>query len=131
MTGQRLVPAHVDAVLEKLAVPVEERQLPLQRVLDTGHILEIRADQGRFFLCGLLHELPIASSDPLLESIIEEPFHAGATGVISYESAEQRLIYWSEILPAVGLGGTPRPDLVAFLREVTELSKKVSLAGAL
>jgi len=114
-----------------LAVPAEERALPLQRVLDTGHIVEIRAERGRHFLCGLLHELPVEPHDPWIESLLEEPFQAGASGFPAYESTTGRLIYWSEILPATEPGGAPRPDLPAFLRELTDLSKKVSLAGGL
>jgi hypothetical protein len=129
LTG--MVPSHVDALLELLAVPADERQLPLQRVLDTGHIVELRAERGRHFLCGLLHELPISPNDPLIESLVEEPFPSEASGFLAYEPTEERLVYWSEILPAAEQGGAPLPDLQAFLRELTELSKKVSLAGAL
>lgn len=129
LTG--VVPSHVDALLELLAVPSDERQLPLQRILDTGHIVEIRVERGRHFLCGLLHELPITPNDPLIEALLEEPFEADACGFLAWEPSEQRLIYWSEILPAAGPGEPPTPDLPAFLRELTALSKKVSLAGAL
>ncbi len=128
LTG--MVPSHVDALLELLAVPSDERQLPLQRILDTGHIVELRASEGRHFLCGLLHELPLDPHDPLFEALLEEPFEADACGFLAWEPPEQRLIYWSEILPA-GQGEPPTPDLPAFLRELTALSKKVSLAGAL
>jgi hypothetical protein len=114
-----------------LDVPADERTLPLQRVLDTGHIIELRADRGRHFLCGLLHELPVDPHDPLIESLLEEPFQSDACGFLAWEPSEQRLIYWSEIRPPTGVGGTPLPDLRAFLRELTALSKKVSIAGAL
>lgn len=124
-------PAPLEFFFNALAVPPDERQLPLQRVLDTGHILEIRADQGRFFLCGLLNEFPVEPNDPLIESLLEEPFRPRASGFLAYEPMEERLVYWSEILPATESGGAPSPDFPAFLRELTELSKKVSLAGAL
>ncbi len=114
-----------------LAVPPDERQLPLQRILDTGHIVELRVDRGRHFLCGLLHELPITPNDPLIESLLEEAFPSEASGYLAYEPTEERLVYWSEILPSEDSAETPLPDLQAFLRELTELSKKVSLAGAL
>jgi hypothetical protein len=131
MSDLRLVPAYVEAVLEKLDVPLDERFLPLQRVLNTGHILEIRVAQGRHYLCAFLNESAIEPDDRLLESLLEEAFQSRASGFLAYESADQRLIYWSEILPAAEPGGAPRPDLLVFLREVTELSKKVSLAGGL
>ena len=121
----------LDFFYNALAVPPDERQLPIQRVLDTGHIVEVRADRGRHFLCGLLHELPIPPNDPLIESLVEEPFPSEASGFLAYEPTEERLVYWSEILPSEDSAGTPLPDLQAFLRELTELSKKVSLAGAL
>ena len=124
-------PARLEFFFSALAVPADERQLPLQRVLDTGHILEIRAERGRHFLCGLLNELPVEPNDPLIESLLEEPFQPRASGFLAYEPMEERLVYWSEILPATEPGGAPSPDLPAFLRELTELSKKVSLAGAL
>jgi hypothetical protein len=124
-------PAPLEFFFSALAVPADERQLPLQRVLDTGHILEIRAERGRHFLCGLLNELPVEPNDPLIESLLEEPFQPRASGFLAYEPMEERLVYWSEILPATEPGGAPSPDLPAFLRELTELSKKVSLAGAL
>jgi hypothetical protein len=124
-------PAPLEFFFNALAVPSDERQLPLQRVLDTGHILEIRAERGRHFLCGLLNELPVEPNDPLIESMLEEPFQPRASGFLAYEPMEERLVYWSEILPATEPGGAPSPDLPAFLRELTELSKKVSLAGAL
>jgi hypothetical protein len=123
--------APLEFFFNALAVPAEERSLPLQRVLDTGHIVEIRAERGRYFLCGLLHELPLEPHDPLVESLLEEPFQAHASGFLAYESSPGRLIYWSEILPATGFGDEPRPDLRAFLREITDLAKKVSLAGGL
>jgi hypothetical protein len=124
-------PAPLEFFFNALAVPADERQLPLQRVLDTGHILEIRAERGRHFLCGLLNELPVEPNDPLIESMLEEPFQPQASGFLAYEPMEERLVYWSEILPATEPGGAPSPDLPAFPRELTELSKKVSLAGAL
>jgi len=124
-------PAPLEHFFNALAVPSGERQLPLQRVLDTGHILEIRAERGRYFLCGLLNELPVEPNDSLIESLLEKPFPSEASGFLAYEPREERLVYWSEILPAVEQGGAPTPDLPAFLRELTELSKKVSLAGAL
>lgn len=124
-------PAPVEFFFNALAVPADERSFPLQRVLDTGHIVEIRAERGRYFLCGLLHELPLEPHDPLLESLLEEPFQANTSGFLAYESSPGRLVYWSEILPAAGFGDEPRPDLRAFLREITDLSKKVSLAGGL
>ena len=124
-------PAPLEFFFNALAVPSDERQLPLQRVLDTGHILEIRAERGRHFLCGLLNELPVEPNDPLIESLLEESFQPRASGFLAYEPMEERLVYWSEILPATEPGGAPSPDLPAFLRELTELSKKVSLAGAL
>jgi hypothetical protein len=114
-----------------LAVPSDERELPLQRVLDTGHIVELRADGGRHFLCGLLHELPLDPHDPLIETLLEEAFQPGACGFLAWESSEKRLIYWSEIRPSTEFTGAPTPDLQAFLRELTALSKKVLLAGAL
>jgi hypothetical protein len=126
-----MVPAHVASVLEILGVPADERECPVQRVLDSGHILEIRAERGRHFLCGLIHELPVEPNDPLIESLLEEPFQPDPSGFLAYEPKEQRLIYWSEILPATEPGGAPTPDLSAFLRDLTNLSKKVSLAGAL
>lgn len=131
MTLEGHVPLHVSGVLEFLAVPADERHLPLQRVLDTGHLVEIRAERGRHFLCGLLHEFSVEPSNPLIESLLEEPFQAGATGFLAYEPMDERLVYWSEILPATEPGGAPTPDLPAFLRELTELAKKVSLAGGL
>lgn len=131
MSDAHLVPAHVDILLEKLAVPEDERKLPIQRVLDSGHLLEVRSDRGRHFLCGLLHELPVEPNDPLIESLIEEPFQAGLSGFLGYEPTPGHLVYWSEILPATERTGSPTPDLSAFLREITELSKKVSLAGGL
>ena len=67
----------------------------------------------------------------LVESLLEEPFQTEHCGFLAYEPVEQRLIYWSEILPATEPGGAPTPDLFAFLRDLTNLSKKVSLAGAL
>lgn len=124
-------PAPLEFFFNALAVPAEEWQLPLQRVLDTGHLVEIREDRGRHFLCGLLHELPLEPNDPLIESLIEEPFQDGANGFLAYERSEERLVYWSEILPATEPGGAPTPDLQAFLRALTELAKKVSLAGGL
>jgi hypothetical protein len=124
-------PAPLEFFFNALAVPADERELPLQRVLDTGHILEIRAERGRHFLCGLLHELPLEPNDPLIESLLEEPFQPDASGFLAYEPTEQCLIYWSEILPATEQGGAPTPDLLAFLRDLTNLSKKVSLTGAL
>jgi hypothetical protein len=124
-------PAPLEFFFNALAVPADERQLPLQRVLDTGHILEIRAERGRHFLCGLLNELPVEPNDPLIELMLEEPFQPRASGFLAYEPMEERLVYWSEILPATESGGAPSPDLPAFLRELTDRSKKVSLAGAL
>jgi hypothetical protein len=124
-------PAPLEFFFNVLAVPLDERQLPLQRVLDTGHILEIRAERGRHFLCGLLNELPVEPNDSLIESLLEEPFQPRASGFLAYEPMEERLVYSSEILSATEPGGAPSPDLPAFLRELTELSKKVSLAGAL
>ena len=124
-------PAPLEHFFNALAVPADERQLPLQRVLDTGHIVELRAERGRHFLCGLLHELPVESNDPVIESLLEAPFPSEASGFLAYEPTEQRLVYWSEILPSEDSAGTPLPDIQAFLRELTALSKKVSLAGAL
>ena len=124
-------PAPLEFFFNALAVPADERHLPLQRVLDTGHILEIRAERGRHFLCGLPHELPIEPDDSLLESILEQPLNSDACGFVAYEPSNGQLILWSEILPATEPGGAPSPELQAFLRELTELSKKVSLAGAL
>ena len=121
----------LDFFYNALAVPPDERQLPIQRVLDTGHIVEVRADRGRHFLCGLLHELPIPPNDPLIESLLEEPFEADACGFLAWDPTEQRLVYWSEILLSEDSAGTPLPDIQAFLRELTALAKKVSLAGAL
>jgi hypothetical protein len=63
--------------------------------------------------------------------LLEAPFEADACGFLAWEPTGQRLIYWSEILPSEDSAGTPLPDLQSFLREVTALSKKVSLAGAL
>jgi hypothetical protein len=125
------LPSPLEFFFNALAVPADERELPLQRVMDTGHILEIRAERGRHFLCGLIHELPVEPNDPLIESLLEEPFQPDPSGFLAYEPKEQRLIYWSEILPATEPGGAPTPDLSAFLRDLTNLSKKVSLAGAL
>ena len=124
-------PEPLDFFYNALAVPPDERQLPIQRVLDTGHIVELRAERGRHFLCGLLHEFPLDPHDPLIEALLEEPFSSEASGFLAYEPTEERLVYWSEILPAAEQGGAPTPELSAFLRELTELSKKVSLAGAL
>ena len=124
-------PAPLDFFFSALAVPADERQLPLQRVLDTGHLVEIRAERGRHFLIGLLHELSVEPNNPLIESLLEEPFHPEHCGFLAYEPIEERLVYWSEILPAAELGASPTPDLSAFLIDLTELSKKVSLAGAL
>ena len=124
-------PAHLEFFFNALGVSEEERALPLQRVLGSGHLVEIRAERGRHFLCGLLNELPVEPNDPLIESLLEEPFQPRASGFLAYEPMEERLVYWSEILPATEPGGAPSPDLPAFLRELTELSKKVSLAGAL
>lgn len=114
-----------------LAVPLDERELPLQRELDTGHLVEIRAERGRHFLIGLLHELPVEPNNPLIESLLEEPFQQKHCGFLAYEPIAERLVYWSEILPAAEPSGLPTPDLSAFLRDLTEFSKKVSLAGAL
>lgn len=131
MTGAGPLPPHVEAFFNSLAVPAEERGLPCQRILSNGHLVEIRADQGRFYLCGLPHELPIEPVDSLLESILEQPFPSEASGFIAYEHANGQLILWNEILPGEKPGDSPRPDLESFLKELTELSKKVSLAGAL
>lgn len=124
-------PAPLEFFFNALAVPPEERQLPLQRELDTGHLVEIRAERGRHFLIGLLHELPVEPNNPLIESLLEEPFQPEHCGFLAYEPVEEHLVYWSEILPAAEPGGLPTPDLFAFLRDLTEFSKKVSLAGAL
>jgi hypothetical protein len=123
--------APLEFFFNALAVPPDERQLPLQRELDTGHLVEIRAERGRHFLIGLLHELPIEPNNPLIESLLEEPFQQKHCGFLAYEPIGERLVYWSEILPAAEPGGLPTPDLSAFLRDLTEFSKKVSLAGAL
>jgi len=124
-------PEPLEFFYNALAVPPDERHIPLQRVLDTGHIVELRVERGRHFLCGLLHEFPVEPHDPLIEALLEEPFEADACGFLAWEPTEERLVYWSEILPSADSGGPPRPDLQAFLRELTMLSKKVSLAGAL
>ena len=124
-------PAHVSLVFEALGVPEEERTLPVERVLETGHLVQIREDRGRYYLCGLPHELPISPNDSLLESLIEEPFESSASGFYSYEPDKEQLIYWSEILPGERPGADPTPDISEFLAELTEISKKLSLAGAL
>jgi hypothetical protein len=122
--------ANLDFFFDAFGVPEQERALPVQRVLGSGHLVEIRSDQGRFYLCGLPHELPIEPDDSLLESILEQPFHSGACGFVAYESSRGQLILWSEILPGPEPGAPPLPDIGAFLRELTDLSKKLSLAGA-
>jgi hypothetical protein len=124
-------PVPLDFFLNALGVPEEDRVLPLQRVLGSGHLVEIRSQRGRHFLCGLVHEFPLEPDDPLLESLIEEPFQTGDTGFLAYEPSSGQLLYWSEILPPSDPHAAPRPDLPSFLRELTELSKKVSLAGGL
>lgn len=124
-------PAHVCLVFEALGVPEEERTLQVERVLETGHLVQIREDRGRYYLCGLPHELPISPNDSLLESLIEEPFESSASGFYSYEPDKEQLIYWSEILPGERPGADPTPDISEFLAELTEISKKLSLAGAL
>ena len=124
-------PAHISLFLDAFGVPEEERALPLERVLETGHVVQVREDRGRYYLCGLPHELPVPANDPLLESLIEEPFESGASGFYSYEPDKEQLIYWSEILPGDRPGADPTPDVSEFLAELTEISKKLSLAGAL
>ena len=94
-------------------------------------MLEIRADQSRFFLCGLPHELPIKPDDPLIELVLEQPLSSEACGFTAYDPANGQLIYWSEILPGASPGDSPQPVLSVFLKELLELSKKVSLAGGL
>ena len=123
-------PAHVDFLLDALAVPADERDMPVQRILDTGHLVEIREHDGRFYLCGQLHELPVAPGDRVLEGLLEDPFPGEACGFLAYEPESERILYWSEIAPGSS-GKPPAPDTTVFLRELTRLCKKVSLAGAL
>lgn len=125
-----ILPAHVDRYCRLLGVPAAERQAPLSLVLDSGHLVEVREHTGRWYLCGLLNEFDIDPEDSLLEGMIEDSFLENATGALTYESSGKRLVYWSEILPTVG-DQPPVPKLSAFLRELTDLCKKVSLAGAL
>lgn len=130
MISERHVPSHVCSVLEFLGVPSEERGFPVERVLDTGHIVEIRAWDGRYFICGQVHEFPLKSDDPLLESLLEESITPLALGFLAYEAATERVLYWSEIR-GDSFGRPPSPHMPTFLRELTEISKKVSLAGRL
>ena len=130
MISEGHVPSHVSSVLEFLGVPSEERGFPVERVLDTGHIVEIRVWDGRYFICGQVHEFPLKSDDPLLETLLEESFTPSSLGFLAYENATERVLYWSEIL-AGSHGKPPTPLIPGFLRELTEISKKVSLAGAL
>lgn len=125
-----ILPAHVDRYCRFLGVPAEERQAPLSLVLDTGHLVEIREYSGRWYLCGLLNEFDIDPEDSLLEGMIEDPFLEKATGSLTYEPSSKRLIYWSEIVP-IGADSPLVPNPKAFLREVTDLCKKVSLEGIL
>lgn len=125
-----LVPAHVSRVLDFLGVPPEDRDFPVERVLETGHLIEIRVNDGRYYICGQIHEFPIPADDPFLERLIEESFEASALGFLAYEPTTERVLYWSEIL-ADAYGKPPSLNIPAFLREVTEISKKVSLGQRL
>ena len=124
------VPAPVSCVLDFLGVPPEDRDFPVERVLETGHLIEIRVNDGRYYICGQIHEFPILADDPVLESLLEESFNPSALGFLAYETATERVLYWSEIL-AGPYGKPPVPHIPSFLRELTEISKKVSLAGRL
>jgi hypothetical protein len=123
-------PSTVTRVLDDLGIPPGERNDPLEFVLDTGHMVEIRQDAGRWFLCGLLNEIPIEEPDRLLEGLIEAPFNVGDCGCLCHEPAGGRLIYWTEIFPELR-ESPPRPDVPAFLGEVSEWARKVSQADAL
>jgi len=124
------VPAHVSRVLDFLGVPPEDRDFPVERVLETGHLIEIRVNDGRYYICGQIHEFPIPAEDPILESLIEESFKTSALGFLAYEPETESVLYWSEIL-AGDFGKPPSPNIPSFLREVTEISKKVSLGQRL
>jgi hypothetical protein len=124
------MPTHVSALCDLLAVPASEREFPIQLVIDDANLVEIRQHDRRWYLCGQLNELPIASDDPALENFLEAPFPVSACGFASFESATGRLLYWSEILPGAH-GLPPRPDLKSFIRELSDLCKKVSLEGIL
>jgi len=126
MISGGLVPAHVSRVLDFLGVPPEQRDFPVERVLETGHSIEIRDNCGRHYLCAQIHEFPIPADDPVLEGLIEESFNASALGFLAYEPTTKSVLYWSEILAGT-YGKPPSPNIPAFLREVTEISKKVSL----
>ena len=124
------LPPHVDRYCRLLGVPAEDRQFPMSLVLDSGHLVEIREHSGRWYLCGLLNEFDIDPEDSMIEGMIEDPFLEKATGSLTYEPSKKRLVYWSEIIPAES-DHPAIPNLSSFLRELTDLCKKVSLAGAL
>lgn len=124
------LPAHVSALCDLLAVPASERELPIQLVVDDANLVEIREHDKRCYLCGQLNELPIPSDDPALENLLEAPFPSSACGFMTFEPASGHLFYWAEIVPGTN-GQLPRPDLKTFLRELSNLCKKVSLEGVL
>ena len=67
-------PEPLEFFYNALAVPPHERELPIQRVLGSGHLVEIRSDQGRHYLCGLPHEMPLAPDDAEIEALLEDSF---------------------------------------------------------
>lgn len=124
------MPNPVSVLCDLLGVPPSEREIPIQLVVGGAYLVEIREHENRWYLCGQLNELPIPVDDPALESLLELPFPVSACGFVSFESSTGSLLYWSEILP-VKNGLPPRPDLKIFIRELSNLCKKVSLEGVL
>jgi len=122
------LPHHLSAFCNRLGVSESERTLPIELVVNDAFLVEIREHDRRFYLCGQLNEIAIASEHPVLERFLEDPMPLSACGFPAYESSTGRLLYWSEILPGPQ-GMAPKPDLQSFLREMSNLCKKVSLEG--
>lgn len=122
------LPYHLSAFCDQLGVPESERALPIELVLNDAFLVEIREHDRRFYLCGQLNEIAIESENQVLERFLEDPMPASACGFLAYESFTGRLLYWSEILPSPK-NMPAKPDLQSFLREMSNLCKKVSIEG--
>jgi len=123
-------PNHVAWFLDALGVPADERELPIERVLDTGMVVEFREHEGLAFAVGILNEMPLAQDDPALERLLEDQdrFIAGVRTRLAYDTDSCQLLGWREI-PHFEHPQEAGDFLKSFCQELEPHYSRLSLLG--
>ena len=97
-------------------------------ITNSAFPLEIFCSNSRWFVVGILNELPIPPDAPVLESFLERSPSSTEIGTTAYEPHRQRLIHWIEIHPEENRVTVPAS---IFLSELKEILRFAATTGVL